>query len=140
MTGMIDGLAERMRSRVTQTRVGSLDRANSRLRGENTLLRSELDHERSEREELRDVLRARPKSVTVKAGRPVLRIAVVGAAAYILGARAGHERYEQILGWTRSLRDRAGRNTTELASGIEAKVDEARDRVDLATRELQTRA
>ena len=140
MTGMIDGLTERVRSRATETRVGNLGREDSRLRSENTLLRSELDHERSEREDLRDVLRARPKTVRVKVKRPVLRLAVVGTAAYILGARAGHERYDEILGWAKSLFERARRDTNGLAAGVERRADEARDRVDLATRELSTRA
>ena len=58
MTGKVDGLTSRMRSRMTEARLRNMDRDNVRLRGEVAVLRSELDHERSEREEMRDLLRA----------------------------------------------------------------------------------
>ena len=103
MTGKLDGLTDRMRARMTEARLGNLDRDNVRLRGEVAVLRSELDHERSEREELRDLLRAKPKTVKVRGKRSMLRVVVIGAGAYVLGARAGRERYDEILAWARSL-------------------------------------
>ena len=153
MTGKMDGLTDRMRARMTEARLGNLDRDNVRLRGEVAVLRSELDHERSEREELRDLLRARPKTVKVRGRRPMLRVVAIGAGAYVLGARAGHERYDEILGWAKSLRDRmqdrAGDVGGEVADQVHAaaiggaqvqeKDREFGDRVDLTRSELQTR-
>ena len=168
MTGKIDGLTDRMRSRMTEARLGNMDRDNVRLRGEVAVLRSELDHERSEREEMRDLLRARPKTVKVRGRRPLLRVVVIGAGAYVLGARAGRERYDEILAWARSLRDRAqdragGMNDQVKAAATDARTKaealgqkaqdrvasvatqvqgegrEAGDRVDLSRSELQTR-
>lgn len=123
MTGKMDGLTDRMRARMTEARLGNLDRDNVRLRGEVAELRSELDHERGEREELRDLLRARPKIVKVRGRRPLLRVVVISAGAYVLGARAGRERYDEILGWARSLRDRAQDRAGEAAGEM---ADQAR--------------
>lgn len=139
MTGKMDGLTDRMRSRMTEARLGNMDRDNVRLRGEVAVLRSELDHERSEREEMRDLLRARPKTVKVRGRRPLLRVVVIGAGAYVLGARAGRERYDEILAWARSLRDRvqdrAGDVAGEMGDQVQATGEKVQDRaVDVATR------
>ncbi len=133
MTGKVDGLTDRMRARMTEARLGNLDRDNVRLRGEVAVLRSELDHERSEREELRDLLRAKPKTVKVRGKRSMLRVVVIGAGAYVLGARAGRERYDEILAWARSLRDRAQDRAGDAAG-------EMADRAHAAATETRTKA
>src|SRR5439155_18805250 len=86
----------RMRDRLLSARLGNLDRQNERLRNEVSVLHSQLDHEREEHEELRDALRSKPKEVSVR--KPgLVRIAVIGGGAYLLGAHAGRERYEEVM-------------------------------------------
>jgi hypothetical protein len=140
----LDGLTDRMRSRMTEARLGNLDRDNVRLRGEISVLRSELDHERSEREELRGLLRARPKTVKVRGRRPLLRVVVIGAGAYVLGARAGRERYEEILGWARSLRDRmqgrAGDVAGEIGGQMQSAAEDVRTKAGAVGQKVQDRA
>ena len=140
MGGMFGDVTDRMRERMTAARVGNLDRQNAGLRSEISLLRSELDHEREEHKEFRNALRARPKVVKVK-DRRLLRVVVVGAGAYLLGARAGQERYEQIMTWLRSTRDRLRGTAAEVASetqmAVEAGVEAGKDRVDVAAAEAQ---
>jgi cell division septum initiation protein DivIVA len=133
MTGMMDGLTDRMRSRMTEARLGNLDRDNVRLRGEIAVLHSELDHERSEREEMRDLLRSRPKTVKVRGRRPILRVLVIGAGAYLLGARAGRERYDEIVERARLLRDR-------LKGRADDAADQVADRVQATAADMRAQA
>jgi hypothetical protein len=136
MGGMLGDVTDRMRARMIAARVGNLDRQNTRLQGEISLLRSELNHEREEHEEFRNALRARSKVVKVK-DRSLLRVLVIGAGAYLLGARAGHERYDQIMTWFRSARDRLRGTAAEVASETQMAVEVGKDRVDLAAAEAQ---
>src|SRR5438552_6202751 len=104
----------RMRERLLSARLGNLDRQNERLRNEVPVLHSQLDHEREEHEELRDALRSKPKEVKVRKSGCV-RGVVIGGGAYLLGAHAGRERYEEVMRWARSLRARV-RGTAEDAA------------------------
>ena len=144
MTSKIDGLTNRMRARMTEARLGNLDRDNARLRGEVAELRSELDHERGERQELRELLRARPKTVKIGGRRPLLRVVVIGAGAYVLGARAGRERYDEILAWARSLRERmqdhAGDVAGEVADQARSAAQDVRTTATAIGQQVQDRA
>jgi hypothetical protein len=73
------------------------------------MLSGDLKHERDEHEELVDLLKARPSKETVKVKRRggMLRVLAIGGAAYVLGAKAGKERYEQIKDWFTAMRERA---------------------------------
>ena len=46
--------------------------------------------------------------------RGTLKLAAVGAAAYVLGAKAGRGRYEQIMSWMRTARVQGERKVHEL--------------------------
>ena len=104
--GIVDratGLADRGRERVMHSRMEKLDRDNERLRAEVTLLRDDLNKERST---LKDALKGlETRKVTVKRSRRphLLRAMVIAAAAYVLGTRDGRERYDQIVQKARSL-------------------------------------
>jgi hypothetical protein len=113
----------RMRGRVKDrwyaVRMNSLDRRNVRLRDEVSELRTRLEDERSEVEDLKGALRSTPKVVTVKKRGGMLRLAVIGGTAYVLGTRAGRARYDQIVDWLRSMRSKMERSADEAATDVE---------------------
>ncbi|TMK36957.1 MAG: hypothetical protein E6G58_03025 [Actinobacteria bacterium] len=119
----------RMRDRLLSARLGNLDRQNERLRNEVSVLHSQLDHEREEHEELRDALRSKPKEVSVR--KPgLVRIAVIGGGAYLLGAHAGRERYEEVMRWARSMRDRMRGSAEDVATQLDVQASKVEDRVE----------
>jgi len=130
-----------MRERFLSARLGNLDRQNDRLRNEVSVLHSQLDHERQEHEELRDALRSKPKEVKVrKTG--FVRVLLIGGGAYLLGAHAGRERYDEVLGWARSLPDRMRRTADDVttqqvevgASKLEDRAEQKMADADMASR------
>jgi hypothetical protein len=110
MRDSMQTMTGRVKERWDATRINSLDRQNMRLRDEVALLKTKLEDERSETEDLKDALRSSPKVVKVKKRSGFLRVAVIGGAAYVLGTRAGRERYDQLLEWVRSMRSKMERN------------------------------
>lgn len=109
MADKVSDLGDRARERMMESRLDKFDRENDRLRSEVKLLRDDLHEERSSLERALDALNKR-ETVTVKTkprrGR-LLRTVVVGAGAYLLGTRAGRERYDQIVEKARSLTNRS---------------------------------
>ncbi|MGE5226761.1 MAG: hypothetical protein ACM3OO_07780 [Planctomycetaceae bacterium] len=101
MDGMVQRVRSRARERMMDTRLDRTDRENERLRTQAAMLREELGRERATEADLRETLRASAKGRTVKVrrGNGRLRMLLVVAGAYVLGAKAGRERYEQIMSW-----------------------------------------
>jgi hypothetical protein len=119
---MRDGMQqmrERMKDRWGVAKMNNLDRQNMRLRDEVSHLRTRLEDDRTEVEDLKDALKSKPKVVTVKKRAGLFRLAVVGGAAYLLGTRAGRERYDRFVQWARSMRSRMGRGADDTAPEIE---------------------
>jgi hypothetical protein len=107
--GMNEKLSERWRSIRNTKRVTRLDEENDRLRTELRMTRSQLDRERDRQQDVLDALNRaseRKTKVTAKPRGGLLRLAVVGVIAYIVGTRAGRDRYEQIRRWSSSIVDR----------------------------------
>jgi UDP-N-acetylmuramyl tripeptide synthase len=101
----VSDMGDRARERLVHSRMEKLDRDNERLRTEVSLLRGDLD---AERISLKDALKGLDaRNVTVKESRKprLIRALVIAGSAYVLGARAGHERYDQIVRKSRSLSD-----------------------------------
>ena len=111
----------RMRERLLSARLGNLDRQNERLRNEVSVLHSQLDHEREEHEE--------PKEVKVRKSGFV-RVVLIGAGAYLLGAHAGRERYDEVLRWARSLRDGVRGTAEDAAMQVDVGASKLEDRVE----------
>lgn len=112
MADKVSDLGDRARERRTESRLDKVDRENDRLKSEVKLLREDLHEERGSLEHALDALNKR-ETVTVKTkprrGR-LLRAAVIGGGAYLLGTRAGRERYDQIMDKAKSLTNRAQSN------------------------------
>jgi hypothetical protein len=109
MTERVSDIGERARGRMVENRLDKVDRENDRLKHEVRMLRDDLQEERGALQRALDAL-ARDEHVTVttkgrkRRGR-FLRIIAIGGGAYLLGARAGRERYEQIVDKAKGLKD-----------------------------------
>jgi len=113
MRDVMRQMRERAKERREVARMESLDQQNVRLRDEVSHLRTRLEDDRSEMEDLKDALKSSPKVVTVKKRTGLLRLAVVGGAAYLLGTRAGRERYDRFMDRMRSMRSKMMRSADE---------------------------
>ena len=123
MTDRLGDIGEKFRDRRTSNKLEHLDDENQRLRTELHSMRSLLDRERSDREEILEALKGKPKTVVKKKRGGLVRMAVIGGGAYVLGSRAGRERYEQIVNWAREMRDRGRDVTGDLKSDAMAATE-----------------
>jgi hypothetical protein len=110
----VTDVADRVQTRRLETKRDTLDRDNERLRTELRITREELDRERGARDDLMGALKkgegtvkADKVKVKTKKRGGFLRLLIVGGGAYVLGTRAGRERYEQIKSWASDMKDRA---------------------------------
>jgi outer membrane murein-binding lipoprotein Lpp len=106
----IGGLVDRARERRAASKLASLDAENDRLETEVRTLREQLD---AERDELRHALKAVPSKTKVKVKRRggIVRTVIFAGTAYVLGAKAGRERYEQIRTWFKNMRNGSSNET-----------------------------
>ena len=118
----------RMRERFMTAKLGNLDRQNDRLRNEVSVLHSQLDHEREEHEELRDAMRSKPEVKVRKTG--FFRVLLIGGGAYLLGAHAGRERYDDVVRWGRSLPDRMRRTADDVTTQVDVAASTLEDRAE----------
>jgi hypothetical protein len=111
---------EMLRHKRLEHKVDEAWRENGRLKAENHALREEGRRERSEMDRLLSALE-RVGEPHRRRGRGLAAVVMAAGGAYVLGARAGRDRYEQIAsGWER-LRSRGRRSLGE------ARRDAARD-------------
>ena len=129
MRTTLNHLADRYRDRRMNARVNTLDRQNARLRDEVRCLRTDLHDERSQRDDLKKALKAKP-TVVKKTG--LIRVLLVGGTAYVLGTRAGRQRYDQIVGWLRSMRGKMERSADDAATDLTATAARVGDRTERA--------
>lgn len=120
MSTTMDRLGDRLRERRSNNRIEHLDEENHRLRTELGSMRSLLDHERAERAEILDALKGQPRTVVKKKRGGLFRSIIIGGGAYLLGTRAGRERYEQIVEWARRMKDRGRDAADDLRTDVVA--------------------
>jgi hypothetical protein len=114
-------VTDRIHEKRLQGKVEELDKENVRLRAQLELLSGSLKHERGEHDQLVELLKARPSKSKGRRRGGMLRILVIGGAAYVLGAKAGREQYERIRGWFATMRERAaGASDQAMSSATEA--------------------
>jgi hypothetical protein len=81
-----------------------LQQSNEELKRENTLLRQQVEEDANSRDRVLALLDRMEMTPRQRKRRGWIRILVVAGGAYVLGARAGRERYEQIRrSWSRKL-------------------------------------
>ena len=108
MAERMGDLGDRARERMTETRLDKMDRENDRLKHEVRLLREDLHEERGSLARALDAL-GRNEHITVETKAPkrrgrIVRTIVIGGGAYLLGTRAGRERYDQIVEKMRAMK------------------------------------
>ena len=114
------GIRDEAKLRTLDARMSRADRDRDRLRMENEALRERLEAADEERSKWLDTIEGlSKKSTRLRKPRRFRRtVVLLGAtgSAYVLGAKAGRERYEQIRSWWRDLRSRAeeGLGSTEM--------------------------
>lgn len=97
------------RERRLRSRNEDLDQENRTMRTRMRALQDELEREREARSEiLRAMQSMKPEAIKVKRRGGLVRLLVVGGTAYVIGAKAGRERYEEIRRWWERLRSRDG--------------------------------
>lgn len=133
MTDRLGDIGGKLRERRTTSKLEHLDEENQRLRTELRSMRSSLDRERADREEILDALKGKPKTVVKKKRGGLVRLAVIGGGAYVLGSRAGRERYEQIVSWAKQMKDRGREVADDLTSDAVAATEASGPRNDLGS-------
>jgi hypothetical protein len=97
------------RERRLRSRNEDLDQENRTMRSRMHALHEELEREREARSEMLRALQGmKPETIKVKRRGGLVRLLVVGGTAYVIGAKAGRERYEEIRRWWERLRSRDG--------------------------------
>jgi hypothetical protein len=112
---------------VNEARLETATDRTERLRQRNKELSTELDHSRAEQERLLDAL----EKVNRPSKHRIRRFFVLSAAAgtaYVVGAKAGRERYEQIRRWFDDMRGRPS---------FQAWQDQARETASRASEGIQ---
>jgi hypothetical protein len=102
-------IAESVKNRRIEDRHDRMERDLERLRVENETLRDEID---PDRDRLLKVLGSLEKQTAKKGRKPhrlrrLFTLSAAAGGAYVVGAKAGHERYEQIRRWWGNVRDRS---------------------------------
>ena len=102
--GMVGQMAK---SKVRDVKLDTVQERNERLKMKNDLLREELSQEREERERILDALErvGRPKRHRV---RGLFVLSAAAGTAYVMGSKAGRERYDQLRTWFDDMRGRGG--------------------------------
>lgn len=137
----VTDVGERARERMMHARIEKLDRDNHRLRGEVAALREDLGEERGAFQEALGNLGAHKSVRTRKERRPhMLRAAVIASGAYILGTRAGRERYDQIVRKARSIGMRIQRVPQETESSSAWEPAEPRSEIVASSSEVPSSA
>jgi hypothetical protein len=104
-----------VKERLLDRRADKLSKENERLREEVGELRGDLDQAQERSKETLAAL-----SKTRRPGR--MKWIVLAGGAYVLGAKAGRARYEQLKGWARSLTPQEGNGTTTTTTQTGADV------------------
>jgi hypothetical protein len=92
-------LTESAKHRLAEKHAESLERENDRLKIENSALRGQSDRDRERMERILDSLDDATASPKKHRFRRLMTLSVAAGGAYVVGAKAGRERYDQIRAW-----------------------------------------
>ena len=97
-------------ARMREAKLESATERNERLRMKNELLSEELKQERVERDRILEALEKVGSQKKTHKMRGFFMLSTAAAAAYVLGSKAGTERYEQLRSWWTDMRHRGNGN------------------------------
>jgi hypothetical protein len=94
------------KSKVREARLEGIQERAERLKMKNDLLRDELNQERAERERMVEALEhmGGPKRHRI---RGLFLLTAAAGSAYVMGSKAGRERYEQLRSWFDDMRGKS---------------------------------
>jgi hypothetical protein len=118
------------RSKVREARLEGVQERNERLKMKNDLLRDELSQERAERERIVDALEhmGGPKRHRI---RGLFLLTAAAGGAYVMGSKAGRERYDQLRSWFDDIRGKS------MDLDASAWADQARETASRASSGMQ---
>jgi len=114
-------ITDSAKQRLAERHAESLERENERLKVENTSLRDQTDRDRDRMERILDSLddaTASPKKHRI---RRLMTLSVAAGSAYVLGAKAGRERYDQIRTWWAERRNQGVDRMNEWGEDVTAR-------------------
>jgi G3E family GTPase len=118
-------ITETAKHRLAERHAESLERENERLKVENSALREQTDLEQERLERILDSLEdvsAKPKKHRI---RRLMTLSVAAGGAYVMGAKAGRERYEQIKTWWAERRTQGVGRMNEWGEDVTSRAGEA---------------
>src|SRR5262245_50583056 len=118
-----------VKDRVTDARIENLSRQNDELKVENDLLRDELDGDRKTRDRMMSLLDRLDVEARPRRRIGFFRVLIVGGAAYVLGAKAGRQRYEQIRSWWHKAMNRTNEATQSWTNSASESMSDLEHRV-----------
>ena len=118
-------ITETAKHRLAERHAESLERENERLKVENSTLRgqSAQDRDRMERllDSLDDVVTPKPKRHRI---RRLMTLTVAAGGAYMMGAKAGRERFDQIKNWWADRRTQGVDRVNEWGEDVTSRAGE----------------
>jgi hypothetical protein len=135
MTDAITSMADRWRGERRDMERRMSDGRRRRLREKLDNTNEELEREREARRALAEVLE---KIDHRRRSRGFLRLVIIGGAAYLLGSRAGRERYDQIMAKAGEARQALMRRMDDMRSKAMETAQKVPDAVTEATQSFRT--
>jgi hypothetical protein len=117
-------LTETAKHRLAERHTEHLERENDRLKVENATLRTQTDREDEKIEKILDSLESTTAGPKKHRIRRLVTLSVAAGGVYLMGAKAGRERYDQIKGWWAERRNGMGR-MNEWGEDVSARASDA---------------
>lgn len=114
-------LTESAKHRMAEKHTESLERENDRLKVENSALRGQSDLERDRMERILDSLDDATTGPKKHRLRRLMTLSVAAGGAYVMGAKAGRERYDQLRTWWAERRTNGVDRMNEWGDDVTAK-------------------
>jgi hypothetical protein len=118
-------LTDSAKQRLAERHTDHLERENDRLKVENATLRSQTEREADKIEKLLDSLESANSGPTTHRLRRLMTLTVAAGGAYMMGAKAGRERYEQIKLWWAERRSNGMGRMNEWGEDVGARTSDA---------------
>jgi hypothetical protein len=119
-------LTETAKHRLAELHTEHLERENDRLKMENAALRGQTEREQDKIEKILDSLETTASTSPKKHRiRRLGTLSVAAGGAYVLGAKAGRERYEQIKRWWAERRNGGVERMNEWGEDVTSRASDA---------------
>jgi G3E family GTPase len=118
-------LTETAKHRLAERHMEHLERENDRLKVENATLRTQTDREDEKIEKILDSLRSTTAGPKRHRIRRLVTLSAAAGGAYVMGAKAGRERYVQIKRWWAERRNDGVGHMNEWGDDMTARASDA---------------